>query len=100
MPDIAWFQARLEQLCAIGDFGDTKRRIYDGLVVDGYEFGRVEYSQINLSILRSISLMLDNIRHEIGSCHGHTDRVTTQCDPVNAPHTPNIHHGDIRGEVE
>ena len=67
------------------------------LIVDGYEFGRVMVSQINSSILRSISLMLDNIEHEIKSCHGRTDRVTTQCDQVNAPPTRNSHYVDIKG---
>ena len=48
--NIVWFQAILDQLLAIGDITDAEKIIYDGLVVDGYEFGHAVISQINSSI--------------------------------------------------
>ena len=67
--DTTWFQERLDQLCASGDIADAERRIYDGLVVDGYEFGHAMVSQINSSILWSIGLMWENVEQEISSDH-------------------------------
>ena len=56
MSDIARFHARLDPLCVTGDIADAKRRIYDGIVVDGYEFGLGMVSQINSSIFRPWAL--------------------------------------------
>ena len=59
--DIARFHARLDKLCIIGDIGDVERRIYDGLVVDGYEFGHGVVSQMNSSIFLSMGQMWETI---------------------------------------
>ena len=61
MSDIARFHARLDKLCIIGDIGDVEMRIYDGLVVDEFEFGHGIPSQMNSSIFLSMRLMCETI---------------------------------------
>ena len=61
MSDIPWFHTRLYYFCVIGEFVDAESRIYDGLVVDGYEFGHGMISQINSNTFRSMGLLLENI---------------------------------------
>ena len=89
MSDIAWFQTRIDQFFIIGDIPDVETRIYNGLVVDVFEFGNGTVSQINSSIFLCMGLMWENIYHEIRGCHGRNDRVTTRCDPFHS-HKPSI----------
>ena len=89
MWDVARFHEILAQLCVEGDIANTEKRIYDGTVVDGYEFGHCMVSQnkfqyfpvhwpnVGKCLARNKKLSRSN------------DIVTTQCDPVNAHRTPN-----------
>ena len=61
MSDSAWFLARIDQICIITDIADAVRIIYDGLVVDGYEFGHGIVSQTNSNIVLPMGLMWENI---------------------------------------
>ena len=77
MLDTAWIQVRLDQRCAIGDIAAVERIIYDGLIVDGYEFGDAMVSQIKPSIVWLISLMWDI---QSTKCEFVTVVPKTQCD--------------------
>ena len=89
MWDTARFHARLDQICVVGDIADSEKRIYDGPVLDGYEFGHgmvsqnkcqcfpVHWPNVGKCLARNKKLSRSN------------DIVSTQCDPVNAHPTPN-----------